>query len=117
MERKIACLFGVVLLGACDGSRQGSPAAPTPSISSPVPGGLTGAYALSGVVTATGLPVAGATVALLTFEAGTLIVSTLTDGNGSYTLSAVKNVSPYSGALVSVSKDSRRRFFPGDDTF
>jgi len=105
MERKVASLCAVVLLAACDGARQGSPAAPTPTPSVPPPaGGLTGEYALSGVVTAAGLPVARATVALLTFETGDLITSTLTDGNGSYSLSAVKNVSPYSGALVSVSK-------------
>lgn len=105
MERTVGCLFGVVLLGACDGAvGRESPTGPTPGISLPTPGGLTGVYGLSGVVTAVGVPVAGATVALLTFEAGALIESTLTDGNGSYTLAAVRNVSPYSGALVSVSK-------------
>jgi hypothetical protein len=100
MKRTMACLFGVLVLAACDGAR----AAPTPATSVPVPGGLTGVYALSGAVTAAGLPVVGATVALLTFETGALIESTLTDGNGSFKFAAVKNVSPYSGALVSVSK-------------
>lgn len=104
MERTVACLFGVVLLAACDGPRDWSPPAPTPSPAVPIPGGLTGVYALSGVVTAEGFTVAGATVALLAFEDGALIESTLTDGNGSYRLASVRNVSPFSGALVSVSK-------------
>jgi hypothetical protein len=105
MKRKVARLCIVVFLTACDDAQQRSPAAPTPSpiAPAPAPGGLTGAYALSGVVTAAGLPVAGATVSLLTFETGTLIKSTLTAANGSYSLSEVQNVSPASGALVSVS--------------
>lgn len=104
MERKVVYVCGVVLLAACDGARQASTVAPTPTLSVGPAGGLTGAHALSGIVRAAGVPVAGARVALLTFEEGALITSTLTDGSGSYNLSEVKNVSPYSGALVSVSK-------------
>lgn len=104
MDRTLARLGILVLLAACEGAQRDSTLAPTPTPSATPTGGLTGSYALSGVVTAAGLPVAGATVALLTFESGALIASTLTDGNGSYHLSEVKNVSPFSGALVSVSK-------------
>ena len=100
MNRQLAGLGIVVLLAACDGGRQDSTLAPTPTPSAT----STGAYALAGVVTAAGLPIAGATVTLLTFESGALIASTVTDANGSYHLSDVRNVSPVSGALVSVSR-------------
>jgi len=102
MNRKLAGLGIVVLLAACDDTRRDSTLAPTPTQSPTSPAGST-AYALSGVVTAAGLPIAGATVALLTFDSGALIASTVTDGNGSYHLSDVRNVS-VSGALVSVSR-------------
>ena len=102
MKRTVASLCSVVFLAACGGP-QVSPAAPTPPAVAPA-AASGGPYILSGVVTAAGLPVAGATVALLTFDAGALIKSTLTDGNGSYSLSEVRNVSSFSGPLVSVSK-------------
>jgi Carboxypeptidase regulatory-like domain len=98
------CIVAFVLLPACDRAPSvGSPAAPSPapSLSPPPPAPL---YTLSGVVRVAGIPVAGATVALLNFETGALITSTVTDANGSYSLSEVRNVSPYSGALVSVSR-------------
>jgi hypothetical protein len=72
---------------------------------------LPGAYALSGVIKAAGIPVAGATVGLvkLGIQApvapgpAELIASRLTDESGSYSFPSVENVS-FSGALVAVSK-------------
>ena len=58
MKRKVAYVCGVVLLAACDGARQASTVAPTPIPSVRPAGGLTGAYALSGIVRAAGVPVA-----------------------------------------------------------
>jgi hypothetical protein len=64
--------------------------------------------------------VTGATVALLTFQTGALITSTMTDGTGAYHLQNVTNVST-SGALVSVSRPqyfTETRYVPiaGDTT-
>lgn len=103
MRPWLICLFAVVLAPGCDDSRTPSsllPSAPTSTVS-PAAGP---APSLSGIVRAAGRPLAGATVALLTFDAGALTASTVTGGDGSYSLPDVRNVSPYSGALVSVSK-------------
>ena len=115
MERKFAYLFGLVLLVACDESRllpnPTSPptVTPTPNPCPPCP--LPGAHALSGVVRAAGVPVAGAKVGLIKIGPQTpvspgpeeLIAFGVTDGSGSYSFPSVENVS-FSGALVSVSK-------------
>lgn len=98
--RVAAALF----MAGCDGLSP-VPSAPTPPVvvtatQAPVPPSNT----LAGVVRVAGIPTSGAKVALLTFETGAEITATLTDTNGSYSLSEVRNVSPFSGALVSVSK-------------
>jgi len=102
------CFCSLLLFVACDGRGQGASFAPTPIppiLNPPSPPiGANAGHTLSGVVTASGLPLTGATVALLDFDKGLLIASTHTDGSGSYRLSEVKNVSSFSGALVSVSK-------------
>jgi hypothetical protein len=101
MERKLACLCCIILLAACDDTRQGSTAAPSP-FDAPA-SGVTRSVALSGIVTVEGRPGAGATVGLLTLGTGSLIKSTVTDANGAYRLTDVVN-SLVSAALVSVSK-------------
>jgi len=73
------------------------PSAPAPA---PVPQSL---HALSGVVRAGGVPVAGVKVALLKFEESALTASVLTDESGAYRFTSVAPVTS-SGALVSVSK-------------
>lgn len=94
------CIVGLLMFPACEGAT----VVPSPAAPAPAPSTLNPPYTLSGVVRVAGLPAAGAAVALLTFEAGALITSTVTDASGSYRLSDVRNVSPFSGALVSVSK-------------
>ena len=92
------CIAAFVVLPACDRPpSKGFPAAPSPA---PLPSAPQ--YPLSGVVRAAGIPVAGATVALLNFQTGALIASTVTDANGSYSL-LLQNLSR-DGALVSVSR-------------
>lgn len=73
------------------------PSAPAPA---PSPQSL---HALSGVVRAGGVPVAGVKVALLKFEESALTASVLTDERGAYRFTSVAPVTS-SGALVSVSK-------------
>ena len=87
----------VVLVSACgcsSSSPSSSPVAPTPSIVTPLP-------RLAGLVRVAGVPVSGATVALL--KGNGLTASVVTDGGGTYSFSRVENVS-FSGALVSTSK-------------
>jgi hypothetical protein len=68
-------------------------------------------HALAGIVRVAGVPVAGARVGLIKLGVQTpaspgpedLIASVVTNGDGSYSLSRVENVS-FSGALVGVSK-------------
>jgi hypothetical protein len=102
IERKLACLCCIILLAACDDTRQGSTAAPSP-FDAPA-SGVTRSVALSGIVTVEGRPLAGATVGLLSLGNGSLIKSTVTDANGAYRLTDVANVSLVSDALMSVSK-------------
>ena len=98
MRHPWLCIVALVLLPACDRApSEGLPAAPSPAPPPPAP-----FFTLSGVVRGGGIPVAGATVALLNFETGALVTSTVTDANGSYSLS-VRNPSR-SGALVSISR-------------
>jgi len=106
MRRGWVCLVAALLCPACGQSSPmvSAPTSPTSvTVTTPAPT-PTSRYTLSGIVRAAGAPAAGATVALLTFESGDLIVSTATDGNGAYRLPEVQNVSPFSGALVSVSR-------------
>ena len=100
MRHTWRCIVAGLLLQACNQPSTG-PSAPTLPTSPTAPTSARSS-ALSGGVKAAGLPVAGARVALLN-QAGALIASTFTEGNGSYSLSEVGNVS-FSGALVSVSK-------------
>ena len=107
-------LFGL----ACEGtSRSESPSlptspAPTMATRTPCPPcPLPGEHALSGVVRASGMPMAGARVGLVRIPEETvpsggpeeLIASTMTDNGGAYNFAKVENVS-FSGALVAVVK-------------
>ncbi len=114
MARKFAYLCALVLCVACADSRPlPTPSSPTPTTPAPAPCPpcpLPGAYALSGVVRVAGVPMAGAKVGLVKLgiqspvsPGSELIASVVTEGDGSYRLANVENVS-FSGALVSVSK-------------
>jgi len=116
MKPRRACVIGVLLLSACTTSASTpvgfSPLAPTPA---PTP---TSQHTLSGIIRVAGLAVSGAKVALL--KDNGLTASVVTDGTGTYSFSAVENVS-FSGALVSVSKpdyftDTKYVLMSGDQT-
>ena len=124
------CACGLLFLIACDDSRplptSASPASATPTTTSapfrvgcPLPCPLPGAHALSGVVRASGIPMAGARVGLVKIPEqivpsggpDELIASTATDAAGWYSFAKVENVS-FSGALVAVSKPG---YFTGNE--
>jgi hypothetical protein len=117
MRRRYLSVFGLALLAGCSDSRV-LPAPTSPTLV--IPGAASGpcppcpppgVYALSGVVRAAGVPVAGATVGLVrigpqnvvSYGPEEFVASVVTDGAGSYHFPQVANVS-FSGALVSASK-------------
>src|SRR5688572_4933649 len=95
--KHIRCVSAVLLITAysCSSSNS-SPVTPIPSAPSVAPQNR-----LSGLVRVAGVPVSGATVALL--RGNGLAASVLTDSSGTYSFSAVEHAS-FSGALVSASK-------------
>jgi hypothetical protein len=96
MRAMFACLIGVLPLAACGGSQNVATAPSSIAASEPAQGLVSRrTHALSGIVTAGGVPVAGAGIAELQTVYGDdcfiphELSSTASDASGSYTLPAV----------------------------
>ena len=107
MRILVAGLCAIVMVAGCDSSNPRTPNRPTmtPSSPAPLPGPAPGGLALSGIVSADGAPLAGASVIVLD-STGRIATQTAVTGNdGAYSFLPFDRSCPRECLMVGVSKE------------